>query len=93
MSSVKLPQYSWFNPREVEYRLPDDWQVTVHNIAGYDKPTLTPEEIKKAVISPTGMPPLREYARGKKDVVILFDDLTRSTRAFEIVPYILEELA
>jgi lactate racemase len=93
LSSVKLPQYSWFNPREVEYRLPDSWQVVVHNFAGYDKPSLVPEQIKKAVTSPTGMPPLREYAKGKKEVAILFDDLTRSTRVFEIVPYILEELA
>ncbi len=92
MNSVKLPQYSWFDPREVEYRLPDDWQVTVHNIAGYDKPSLTSEQIKKVVTSTTGMPPLREYAKGKKEVAILFDDLTRSTRVYEIVPCILEEL-
>ena len=92
MNNVKLPQYSWFNPRGVEYRLLEEWEVTVHNIAGYDKPSLTPEQIQKAVASPTGMPPLREYAKGKKEVAILFDDLTRSTRVFEIVPYILEEL-
>ena len=93
MNSVKLPQYSWFNPREVEYPLPDDWQVTVRNIAGYDKPALKTDDIKKAVKSPIGMPPLREYARGKKEVAILFDDLTRSTHVYEIVPYVLEELA
>jgi nickel-dependent lactate racemase len=92
LNSVKLPQYSWFEPREVEYRLPDDWQVTVNNIAGYDKPALKPEEIRKAVASPIGMPPLREYAKGKKEVAILFDDLTRSTKVYEIAPYVLEEL-
>src|SRR4030042_1538824 len=43
--------------------------------------------------APPRMPPLREYAKGKKEVAILFDDLTRSTRVFEIIPYILEELA
>ncbi|MBN2238281.1 MAG: DUF2088 domain-containing protein [Dehalococcoidales bacterium] len=93
MSSVKLPEYSWFDPREVEYPLPDGWQVTVYNMAGYNKPELKPEDIKKAVKSPIGMPPLREYAKGKKEVAILFDDLTRSTQVYKIVPYILEELA
>lgn len=92
-NSIKLPEYSWYEPREVEYFLPDDWQVNVYNIAGYDKPALSADEIRKAVISPIGMPPLREYARGRKEVAILFDDLTRSTKVSEIVPYILEELA
>ncbi len=39
------------------------------------------------------MPPLHEYARGKKEAVILFDDMARVTRTAEIVPHILEELA
>jgi len=93
MNSVKLPEYSWYEPREVEYPLPDNWRVTVHNIAGYNKPALKPARIGKAVKSPIGMPPLRELAKGRKEVAILFDDLTRSTRVFEIVPFILEELA
>ncbi|MBA7614518.1 hypothetical protein ES703_21784 [subsurface metagenome] len=93
MTTVKLPQYMWYEPREVEFPLPDGWQVTVHNIAGYDKPAMKTDEIKAAISSPIGMPPLREMAKGKNEVVILFDDLTRSTRASEIVPFVLEELA
>jgi len=90
---IKLPQYSWYNPREVEFPLPDSWRVVVHNIAGYNRPAMKASEIRKAITSPIGMPPLRELARGKKEVVILFDDLTRSTRVYEIVPFVLEELA
>ena len=90
---VKLPEYSWYDQREVEYPLPDNWQVTVHNIAGYDRPAMKPDEIKAAVTSPIGMPPLRELAKGRKEAVIIFDDLTRSTRVYEIVPFVLEELA
>lgn len=93
MNSVRLPQYSWYDPREVEYPLPESWQVNVRNIAGYNKPALKPEQIRKAVTAPIGMPPLHEYARGKKEVAILFDDLTRSTHTYEILPFILEELA
>jgi len=62
-------------------------------MAGYDRPCLKPREIEKAIVSPIGMPPLREYARGKKEVVILFDDMARVTRVAEIVPHVLEELA
>ena len=80
MNSVKLPQYIWHNQSEVEFTLPDNWQVTVHNIAGSDKPAMSPDEIKAALTSPIGSLPLREMARDKKEVVILFDDMTRSTR-------------
>lgn len=90
---LRLPQYLWFDAKEVAFPLPENWRVTVHNIAGYNRPAMTPDEIKKAIAGPIGMPPLREYARGKKEVAILFDDMTRSTRAFEIIPAVLAELA
>src|SRR3989304_2781309 len=92
MSSIKLPQYIWHNQKDVEYPLPDSWKTTIHNIAGCNKPALKPAGIKKAIASPIGMPPLRELARGKKEVVIIFDDMTRGTRAADIVPFVLEEL-
>jgi nickel-dependent lactate racemase len=90
---VRLPQYIWYEPREVEFPLPDGWQVKVHNMAGHNKPVIKAGEIRTAIVSPIGMPPLREMAKGKKEVVILFDDLTRSTSVSEIVPFVLEELA
>ena len=92
-NNIKLPQYIWYNPREVEFPVPDTWQVTVNNITGYDSPALNPDKIRDAVVLPIGMPPLREYAKGKNAVAILFDDLTRSTRVSDIVPYVLEELS
>jgi len=92
MSSVKLPQYIWHNQKDVEYPLPDSWKTTVHNIAGHNNPALKLAGIKKAIASPIGMPPLRELAKGKKQVVIIFDDMTRGTRVYEIVPAVLEEL-
>jgi nickel-dependent lactate racemase len=91
--TIKLPQYAWYEPREVEFKLPDKWQVAVHNIAGYKIPALGAEEIKAAIASPIGMPPLREMARGKKEVVIIFDDMTRSTQVSEMAHPVLEELA
>jgi lactate racemase len=89
---IKLPAYQWYDPREVEYSLPDNYRVSVYNIAGANRPVLTYEEIKEAVASPTLSPPLREIARGRKKVAILFDDLTRGTKVSRIAPAVLIEL-
>ena len=62
-------------------------------MAGYNRSHMKPAEIKEAVANPINMPPLSAYARGRKDVVIIFDDIARVTRVAEIVPHILEELA
>ncbi len=62
-------------------------------MVGYNRPAMKPAEIKAAIANLIGMPPIRESARGKDEVVIIFDDMTRVTRAAEIVPFVLEELA
>jgi nickel-dependent lactate racemase len=62
-------------------------------MSGYNRPALKPAGIKAALDKPIGTPTIRELARGKKDVVIIFDDQTRITRSALIVPFILEELA
>jgi nickel-dependent lactate racemase len=92
LPKIVLPQLAWHGVKELKITLPDSWQVQVCNMAGYNCPPLNPAAIKKSVVSPIGMAPLREYARGKKEVVILFDDMTRVTRVAEIVPHILTEL-
>ena len=59
---------------------------------GWDRRALSPEEIENAIARPIGTVPLRELARGKNEVVIIFDDMTRVTRVGEIVPFLLKEL-
>ncbi len=93
MKTFKVPQLAWYGPRDLELRLPDSWQVQTSYAAGYDRPALTLEQIGAAIRSPLGQKPLRELARGKKEAVIVFDDMTRATRSAEIVPFILEELS
>lgn len=91
--TIILPQLAWHGVKELKLNLPESWQVEVCNMAGYNRPHLKPRNIKKAIASPIGMAPLREYAANKKEVVILFDDMARVTRVAEIVPHVLEELA
>ncbi len=93
MNIIRVPQLAWYETKELELPLPDSWQVEVYNMAGYNRPAMKPDEIKASISNPIGIPPIRELAKGKKEVVIIFDDMTRVTRAAKIVPSILEELA
>jgi nickel-dependent lactate racemase len=92
-NNLTLPQLAWHGMKMLELSLPESWQVDIRNMAGHDRPRLKPARMKTAVNVPIGMAPLREYARGKKEVVIIFDDMARVTRVAEIVPHVLAELA
>jgi lactate racemase len=92
-NKLTLPQLAWHGVKNMDITLPESWQVQAYNMAGFNKPHLTPTQIKKAVGSLIGLPPLCDYAKGKKEVVILFDDMARVTRSTEIVPHVLAELA
>jgi lactate racemase len=88
-----VPQLAWYGARDFEIILPENWQVEIAYPAGYNRPELTPEQIQKALKKPAGCPPLKELAKGKKEVAIVFDDVTRVTRVAKIVPHVLRELA
>jgi len=90
---VKVPQLAWWGDIEAELVFPRNWQVTPCYMAGHSAPKLSEEGFRKAFRNPIGTRPIRELARGKKNVVILFDDMSRPTKVAEIVPYVLEELA
>ena len=90
---VRLPQYKWAeNEREVEYQLPDSWDVTIYDFAGANRPVMTQSQIKVALASPMGSPRLKELALGKKKVVILFESMIRPARLSKVVSSLLEEL-
>jgi nickel-dependent lactate racemase len=93
MNNIKLPQLAWYGVRELVLSLPESWQVETQNMAGHNLPALTPEQIKAAVADTIGTPSIREMARSKQQVVIIFDDMTRATRTYDILPAVLSELA
>jgi len=93
MNNIRLPQLAWHDTKELVLPLPDEWRVDICTMTGYNRPKMKPEEIKASIGNPIGMPPIREAAKGKKEVVIIFDDMSRVTRVAEIVPHVLEELA
>jgi len=91
--TVKVPQLAWWDEFEAELSFPENWQVTACRMQGHAAPKLSEAGFRKAFANPIGSRPIRELARGKKNVVIVFDDMSRPTKIAGIVPFVLEELA
>ncbi len=90
---VSVPILAWYGDTELEVDFPASWDVTVCTHRGDGTPPLSEAGFRKAFANPIGTPPIREGAKGKKEVCILFDDLSRATPSADLVPYVLEELA
>ena len=89
---LTLPRLIWDGGGERELDFPDDWDVHFCPSRGWERPALGDRAIRKAFAEPVGAPRIRDLARGKKEVVIIFDDITRPTPIHQIAPYVLEEL-
>ncbi len=92
-NKVTLPILAWYGDTEFEIDFPESWEVTVCRHRGDGTPALDDAGFRKAFANPIGAPPIREGAKGKKEVCILFDDMSRATPSADIIPYVLEELA
>ena len=90
---IALPQLAWHGLKKLKVIFPAGWRVEVCGFTGRAQPKMKPAEMKQSIAKPIGMAPLKEYARGKKEVVIIFDDMSRVTRVSEIIPHVLAELA
>jgi nickel-dependent lactate racemase len=89
---VELPELLWYGNKTFSIDLPDDWDVSVCPMRGANNKPLEPSEIKSAVENPIGTLPICRLAKNKKTAVIIFDDITRPTRTYEIAPFIIDEL-
>lgn len=90
---VQLHQNPWHDDSFLRLDFPSSWDVTVCMMEGQDRLKLTDERIGEAFANPIGTMRLAELALGKNEVVIIFDDLARPTKTYELVPYILKELS
>lgn len=91
-NSVTLRTHEWFGDKLEQFPFPPGWQVKVYHMKGVNAPRLTSAEIRRAIQNPVGTRRLQEIAAGKKTVAIAFDDLTRPTPTYEVVPHVIEEL-
>ena len=92
MKQFSLPQLRWYGRKSLDINFPDNWKVDYLLPRGADKKPLTDSEIVSSLRNPIGTEPLRELARGSKEVAIIFDDFTRITPVGEIALHILDEL-
>lgn len=89
---VTLRVNCWYDEHDIEVAFPSNWEVVECRMLGHNRPALTQEQMRAALRNPFGSPRLAELAKGKKEVVILFDDLPKPTPAKVFVPFVLEEL-
>ncbi len=90
--TFKIPWAAWRDPDFLELEFPDSWEITNFRMNGADGPVLNEDEIKQAILNPIGTPKISELAKGKETVVIVVDDMTRTTPVSKIIPHVLEEL-
>jgi len=89
---ISIPWAAWRDPKSIDLKFPDKWQVNICRMKGAENIALTDDEIKDSITNPIRTPRISELARGKNNIVIVVDDLTRTTPVFRIIPYVIEEL-
>jgi lactate racemase len=90
--SVIIPTHEWTGDISERLDFPGDWEIEVMDMKGATSPGLTGQQIGQQLAQPIGAHPLREVVAGKKRVVITFDDLTRPTPTFTVMPWLMAEL-
>ena len=89
---VGIPTREHYGDLEERLEIPPSWDLTVYQMAGADRPVLTPDEIRQRTESPVAAKRLADLAQGKRTAIITFDDLTRPTPTFEVLPQLMQEL-
>jgi len=87
-----IPAYEWYGDTSVALEFPDGWTVREQHMAGRDARSLTTPEVKEKLQHPVGSPTLRELAKGKRRCAIIFDDMTRPTKTWQMLQPLLDEL-
>jgi len=91
-NTVSVPSLLWYGDRELKLQFPEDWRIHVCPMPGASRPSLTPDSIRNALLNPIGCKRISKMAEGREEAVIIFDDMTRPTKAYQIIPFMLEEL-
>jgi nickel-dependent lactate racemase len=92
MQTFKIPAWEWYGWRSETVTFPDGWNVHEQKMQGHGARSLTPDEIAERMEHPVGTSRLRELAKGKRKCALIFDDMTRPTKTFQMLPSILDEL-
>ena len=89
---VEVPAWEWYGDCAEELEFPDGWNINEQRMAGHDARSLSKKEMEEKLQHPVGTPTLSELAKGKTKCVIIFDDMTRPTKTWQMLPAVLDEL-
>ena len=92
MKTFDLPSNSNYGDQPIPIAFPENWDVHVSKIHGYDTPALTEAQIAEKVHAAISAKPISEGAAGKKSAVIIIDDITRPTPCEPIAKAVIAEL-
>ncbi len=91
-NAVTLRTHEWFGDRAQQFEFPREWRIKTCHMNGVKAPMLLKKQIRQAIQNPVATKRLQEIAAGKRTAAITFDDLTRPTPAYAVVPFLTEEL-
>ncbi len=92
MITIEVPVLLWHGSTNIALDFPSTWNVTKYEMNGAHLPAMTSEALQVALKHPIESLPLGKMARGRREVAIVIDDMTRPTRPHLVLPYILHEL-
>jgi len=87
---VDLPWAAWYQDAIHTLAFPSRWQIDV--LEPDDAPGWSKQQIESALDEPVESPPLAELARGGRTACVVVDDLTRPTKAGDVLPKLLDQL-
>lgn len=92
MSRVTIRSSAWYGDEEISLTFPKEWNVRECRMVGHSEAPLSRENFRERLAHPIGTEPLSELAKGKRKCAIIVDDLTRPTKANQVLPVVLDEL-
>ena len=81
---IEMKHGLWSCPQTLRVDLPARWDVRMLRMRGDDQKVLETSDYRQAFGS------LKTTMRGKKRVAVVFDDLSRPTRIYQFIPFLLE---
>jgi nickel-dependent lactate racemase len=92
MKKIRIRQGIWFRQKHIILTFPNGWRIDRPSMTADKWKVLSLSDMAKAIDNPIGGKRLEDIARGKKEVIILFDDMARPTRPYRIISHILSKL-
>jgi nickel-dependent lactate racemase len=81
---ISLKQGLWEKDRNLVIDIPEDWNVEVLRMEGDRRRVLGAGAYRRSIVS------LAPLLKNKNEICVLFDDISRPTRTYQVVPFLLE---